>query len=292
MIKSMTGYGRARGVYGNRDITVEIKAVNHRYFEMFARIPRTYMQLEDYIRNYLQQKIVRGKIEVNINIDDSATDIKTIKLNKQLFEQYYNALKEISRDYSLSLDTSASVALRFPDVIAASKDDANIEELWNDILPVLDEALKSFIAQRESEGSRLAADIKNKCVEIEEKAGYIELKIPQIIEDYTKKLRARIENLLDGVEVDEQRLLTEVAIMADKLAVDEEVVRLRSHCESLREMFTEGVSNGKKMDFIVQEMNREINTVSSKIGDIEITRQAIDVKNTIEKIREQIQNIE
>ena len=292
MIKSMTGYGRARKLLNNRDITVEIKAVNHRYFEMYARIPRTYMQLEDKIRTNLQQKIVRGKTDVIVNIDDTQSDIRGVKLNENLFEAYYNALKDISQKYNLSLDSSASVALRFPDVLTQTRDETDIEEIWTDVRQVLDEALQDFLHQREAEGARLAQDISGKCAQIENAVKEIEDRIPQIEADYMQKLRARIEELLGDTKIDEQRLLTEVAIMADKLAVDEELVRLRSHTHSLKEMFKNGIAEGKKMDFYIQEMNREINTTTSKIGDIDITKTAIEVKSIIEKIREQVQNIE
>lgn len=292
MIKSMTGYGRARKLLNNRDITVEIKAVNHRYFEMYARIPRTYMQLEDKIRTHLQQKIVRGKTDVIVNIDDTQSDIRGVKLNENLFEAYYNALKDISQKYNLSLDSSASVALRFPDVLTQTRDETDIEEIWTDVRQVLDEALQDFLHQREAEGARLAQDISGKCAQIENAVKEIEDRLPQIEADYMQKLRARIEELLGDTKIDEQRLLTEVAIMADKLAVDEEIVRLRSHTRSLKEMFENGIAEGKKMDFYIQEMNREINTTTSKIGDIDITKTAIEVKAIIEKIREQVQNIE
>ncbi len=292
MIKSMTGYGRARKLLNNRDITVEIKAVNHRYFEMYARIPRTYLQLEDKIRTNLQQKIVRGKTDVIVNIDDTQSDIRGVKLNENLFEAYYNALKDISQKYNLSLDSSASVALRFPDVLTQTRDETDIEEIWTDVRQVLDEALQDFLHQREAEGARLAQDISGKCAQIENAVKEIEDRLPQIEADYMQKLRARIEELLGDTKIDEQRLLTEVAIMADKLAVDEEIVRLRSHTRSLKEMFENGIAEGKKMDFYIQEMNREINTTTSKIGDIDITKTAIEVKSIIEKIREQVQNIE
>ncbi|PWM44218.1 MAG: YicC family protein [Clostridiales bacterium] len=292
MIKSMTGYGRAREVLNKRDITVEIKAVNHRYFEMYARIPRTYMQIEDMVRSHLQKQIVRGKIEVSINIDDTQSDIRGVRLNENLFEAYYSSLKDLSQKYNLSLDTSASVALRFPDVLTQTRDEADLDEVWQDVMSVLDNALSAFLKQRKAEGERLAEDIIAKCSEIENNVDYIESRLPQIEEDYMKKLRQRIEDLLGDTKVDEQRLLTEVAIMADKLAVDEELVRLRSHTKGLREMFKSGVSEGKKMDFYIQEMNREINTTTSKIGDIGITKVAIEVKSIIEKIREQVQNIE
>ena len=203
---------------------------------MYARIPRTYLQLEDKIRTNLQQKIVRGKTDVIVNIDDTQSDIRGVKLNENLFEAYYNALKDISQKYNLSLDSSASVALRFPDVLTQTRDETDIEEIWTDVRQVLDEALQDFLHQREAEGARLAQDISGKCAQIENAVKEIEDRLPQIEADYMQKLRARIEELLGDTKIDEQRLLTEVAIMADKLAVDEEIVRLRSHTRSLKEM--------------------------------------------------------
>ena len=292
MIKSMTGYGKARAVTDGRDVTVEIKSVNHRYFEMFARIPRAYMQLEDMIRSYLQSRVVRGKIEVNVSIADNGAAVPSVKVNKPLFQAYLAALKDISESYGLPLGADAAVALRFPDVIAAEKEDEDMKSVWASVLPVLEQATDAFIAQREAEGERLSADIRGKCAEIKKNVDLIESRSSELIGEYEKKLRARIEELLGDVKVDEQRLLTEVAIMADRLAIDEELVRLNSHCKTLSDMFAEGVSNGKKMDFFIQEMNREANTISSKIGDLEVTSLVIEIKTCIEKIREQIQNVE
>ena len=292
MIKSMTGYGKARLVTDGRDVTVEIKSVNHRYFEMFARIPRAYMQIEDMIRSYLQTRIVRGKIEVNVSIADNGASVSAVKVNKPLFEAYYAALKDVSETYSLPFDAGAAVALRFPDVIAAEKEDEDVKAVWASVLPALEAATDAFIAQREAEGGRLSKYIQAKCAEIKSNVDFIESRSAQLIGEYEKKLRARIEELLGDVKVDEQRLLTEVAIMADRIAIDEELVRLNSHCKTLADMFADGVSNGKKMDFFIQEMNREANTISSKIGDLEVTARVIEIKTCIEKIREQIQNVE
>ena len=217
MIKSMTGYGKARLVTDGRDVTVEIKSVNHRYFEMFARIPRAYMQIEDMIRSYLQTRIVRGKIEVNVSIADNGASVSSVKVNKPLFEAYYAALKDVSETYSLPFDAGAAVALRFPDVIAAEKEDEDVKAVWASVLPALEAATDAFIAQREAEGGRLSKDIQAKCAEIKSNVDFIESRSAQLIGEYEKKLRARIEELLGDVKVDEQRLLTEVAVMADRI---------------------------------------------------------------------------
>lgn len=292
MIRSMTGFGRAREVLHGRDISVEIKAVNHRFLETFVRVPRAYSFLEEPLRRVVQQRIARGKMEISVSIDDSQATAGVIRFNRNLFEQYYGALKEVASSYDLPFSADATLALRLPDVLSASSEETDTEAVWQDVQTVLEAALDAFVSQRESEGERLAADIVGKCGEILSHVEYIEARSGQLVEEYIAKLRRRIETLLGDTKVDEQRLLTETAIMADRLAVDEEIVRLRAHGDALAEMFRSGASNGKKMDFIIQEMNREINTISSKIGDLDVTRRVIEVKTCIEKIREQVQNIE
>ena len=287
MIRSMTGFGKASAVYGDKTISVEIKSVNHRYFEMYARTPRSCMQLEDLIRTQLQKKIVRGKIEVNVNISFTGSEDVKISVNKELFKSYLDAFNEISEEFALKNDISSSLALR----VSETKE-IDMDKLWSEVLPVLDSAADSLIDLRTREGGRIAEDIIFKCEFIKENVKYIEARSEKLVGEYETKLRNRIIQLLGDTNVDEQRLLTEVAIMADKVAVDEEIIRLDSHRASLSEMFESGESNGKKMDFIIQEMNREVNTISSKIGDIDITKKIIELKNCIEKIREQIQNIE
>lgn len=292
MIRSMTGFGKATAVYEDKTVSVEIKSVNHRYFEMYARTPRSCMQLEDLIRTHLQKRIVRGKIEVNVNISFSGSEDVKIAVNKELFKSYLDAFSELSEEFSLKNDVSASIALRIPDVLSSETKEIDMEKLWSEVLPVVDSAVDSLIDLRTREGGRIAEDIISKCEFIKENVKYIEARSEKLVSEYEDKLRNRIIQLLGDTHIDEQRLLTEVAIMADKVAVDEEVIRLNSHCAALAEMFESGESNGKKMDFIIQEMNREVNTISSKIGDIDITKKIIELKNCIEKIREQIQNIE
>ncbi len=289
----MTGYGRAKKEVGGRIITVELKSVNHRYFELNARIPRVYMQLEDIMRRYLQQRIVRGKVDVNVCIETApAAASGDITVNTVLLGQYISAITDAAEKFGLKNDLTASTILRLPDVVTSSDSEEDTEKLWDDVKTVVDEAVDMFVARREAEGANLAADIISKCEYIEQNVAKIEQRSEELTAEYKKRLEDKIKELLGDRQADEQRVLTEVAIMADKLAVDEETVRLASHCKAMREMLSSGVSNGKKMDFIVQEMNREVNTISSKIGDINVTRIAIELKNCIEKIREQIQNIE
>lgn len=299
MIRSMTGYGRARKITGERDVTVEIKSVNHRYCETFIRIPRSYMQLEDVLRGYLQKNIHRGKIEVAVNIDRTENaSAPALKTDDALLAEYVKAMRLAADKYGLSADIPATVVLKLPDVLQREKEEPDADEIWAAVKASVDEALAAFFAQREKEGAFLVSDIVAKCGEIEEHVKYIESRSGELIAEYRAKLDAKIKELLGDRQPDEQRLLTEVAIMADKTAIDEELVRLASHTENLRNLLSssvekaEAVSVGKKVDFIIQEMNREINTISSKIGDMDVTLHVIEVKTCIEKIREQIQNIE
>ena len=299
MIRSMTGYGRARKIIGDRDITVELKSVNHRYCETFIRIPRSYMQIEDILRGYLQKNIHRGKIEVSVNIDRTENaPVPALKTDDALLAEYVKALREAAEKYGLTDDLTATSVLRFPDVLQRDKEDPDIDEVWAAVKETVDEALSAFFAQREREGVFLVENIVEKCGEIEEHVKYIESRSEKLMGEYKAKLEAKISELLGGATPDEQRVLTEVAIMADKTAIDEELVRLASHTKNLKNILSgamekkEAESVGKKVDFVIQEMNREINTISSKIGDMDVTLHVIEVKNCIEKIREQIQNIE
>ena len=300
MIRSMTGYGRAREIIGDRDMTVEIKSVNHRYCETFVRISRSYMQIEDILRNYIQKNIFRGKIEIAVNIEKTGdSESRTLRLNDGLLREYITILKDAAEKYSLANDVSAISILKMPEVLQKEKEEPDTEELWRDLKTVVDKALAGFFSQREKEGRFLVSDIIKKCDEITEHVSFIESRSEKLVDEYREKLTARITELLEDKKPDEQRLLTEVAIMADKLAIDEELVRLASHTENLRSLLRDAldesvpaVSIGKKTDFIIQEMNREINTISSKIGDMEVTLRVIEVKTCIEKIREQVQNIE
>lgn len=292
MIRSMTGYGRAQRAFETRDITVEIKAVNHRYFELNARIPRAYLSLEDPIRAELRKQIVRGKVDLNLSVSRKEGDDTNVTVNRVLLSRYLEQLRAASEEYGLEDDLTASTLLRLPSVVTTENEEEDAASVWEQILPVLNEAIEAFVAQRESEGRRLAEDIVAKCEELNAFASRVEEHLPALMEAYETRLRTRMQDLLADRAVDEGRILTEVAVMSDKTAVDEELVRLRSHTAALRDMLEKGVSNGKKMDFIVQELNREVNTLTSKIGDLDVTRIAIEMKSVIEKIREQIQNIE
>lgn len=257
------------------------------------------MQIEDILRGYLQKNIHRGKIEVSVNIDRTENaPVPALKTDDALLAEYVKVLREAAEKYGLTDDLTATSVLRFPDVLQRDKEDPDIDEVWAAVKETVDEALTAFFAQREREGVFLVENIVEKCGEIEEHVKYIENRSEKLMGEYKAKLEAKISELLGGAAPDEQRVLTEVAIMADKTAIDEELVRLASHTKNLKNILSgamekkEAESVGKKVDFVIQEMNREINTISSKIGDMDVTLHVIEVKNCIEKIREQIQNIE
>ena len=289
----MTGFGRASAVANGVSITVEIKSVNHRYLELNARVPRAYMQLEDNLRSYISTRIARGKLDLNLNLDFSAAESnKTVTVDRKLLRNYLDEISSVSEEFGLTNDVTAGTVLRLPDVFSLTQNESDAEEMWLAVKPVVEEAVNALIKQREAEGKRLYTDIAAKCETIKERVAVINARVPCLTEEYCAKLKKRIEKLLGGAEVDQQRLLTEVAIMADKIAIDEEVVRLGSHAAALEEALLEEKPVGKYIDNSIQEMNREVNTISSKIGDLEVTRIVLELKSVIEQIREQIQNIE
>lgn len=299
MIRSMTGYGRARNVVDGTDVTVEIKSVNNRYCELNIKLPRAFLQLEDSVRSLLKKQIIRGKVDVGITIIELDGEAGKLVLNEKLLEQYLETFKYAEEKYSLRNDISVSSIVRLPDVLTSLQEDPDMTALSEKIMPVVSEALSVFISQREKEGEYLVNDIISKCEEIAEIKNRIATKAEILIPQYVEKLKDRTARLMGDVSVDPQRMLTEIAIMADRMAIDEELVRLGSHIEKLQGIFEAGLKSGsdaspsgKMTDFVIQEMNREINTITSKIGDLEITNDAIAIKVLIEKIREQIQNIE
>lgn len=292
MTKSMTGYGRAQSVIDGFDVTVEIKSVNHRYFEFSSRVPRVYGFLEEKLKSFLQSRISRGKVDCFVQIEALDDMQAVVKVNKSLADGYYKALKEMSEQYNLPADFTAVDISRFPDVLSVHKEEADEEKLWKAVSKVLGNAVDNFIAMRENEGKRLEEDILSRADLILNKVRFIEERSPQTVKEYSEKLLARMQEVLGDVHIDEQRILTEAAVYADKIAVAEETVRLRSHVSQLREMFNSKDAIGRKMDFLIQEMNREANTIGSKAQDVEIARNVLDIKAEIEKIREQVQNIE
>ncbi len=293
MIKSMTGYGRARRELHKRDITVEVRSVNNRYLDCAVRMPRMYAFAEDAVKQCVQKAVSRGKVDVFISVDASAADVAKVAVNRELAAQYAAALKELSEvcgptAYRVTPDQLA----RFPDVLTVTKADEDLETVSADLCAVLEEALAAFNAMRATEGARLAEDIGNRLDNILAGTGQVEARSPETVAEYRRKLTARMQEVLQSATVDEQRILTEAAVYADKVAVDEETVRLRSHVSQLRNMLASDEPMGRKMDFLIQEVNRESNTIGSKCSDVEIAQVVVNLKAEVEKMREQVQNVE
>lgn len=292
MIKSMTGFGRSEQLLGGRNITVEIRSVNHRYYEFSARVPRSMGFLEERLKGFLGEFISRGKVEVSVSVVSVEAADTLIEINKKIAEGYVNALRGVKDELWLTDDLSLTALMRLPDIFAVRKAAVEEDELWGDVKAVCGEAAEKFVKMREAEGAKMRLDIEGRLVVISRIVAEIERLSPQSVQKYRDKLYARLQELLEGRDIDEQRIITEAAIFADKTAVAEETVRLKSHIEQLSGMLEQGGSMGRKLDFLIQEFNREANTIGSKALDIEITRLVVDLKSEIEKIREQIQNIE
>ena len=292
MVKSMTGFGRACKEIDGYMITVEIKSVNHRYFEFSCRCPRQYGFIDDKIKSFINSKVARGKIECFVGIEALNTESADVVVNNTLAGAYVKALKELSDNYGLKEDFGASTVARFPDVLIVRKSEEDENKIWQLVKTVADEAVEKFIEMRKVEGKRMYDDVYSRSQFILDTVSFIEERSPQTVKEYNDKLVERVHELLGDVSLDENRLLQEVAIYADKVAVAEETVRLRSHISQLRDFISSDEAVGRKLDFLIQEINRETNTIGSKCNDVEIARKVVDVKAEIEKIREQIQNIE
>lgn len=292
MIRSMTGFGRAQETIDGMSITVEMKSVNHRYFDFSSRVPRTYGFLEEKLKSYIQSFVARGKLECYVQIEALEVEDCVVSVNHSLASGYIEALKELSEIYNLENDMTVTSIAKYHDIFSVHKSEADEERIWNAVKTVTDKSLRSFISMREKEGEKLKNDILSRCDTILENVKFIEERSPQTVAEYNSKLLERMKNVLEDVQVDEQRLLTEAAIYADKIAVAEETVRLRSHIDQMHEFMDSEIAIGRKMDFLIQEFNREANTIGSKAQDVEIARKVIDIKAEIEKIREQVQNIE
>ena len=292
MVKSMTGYGRAEDTLNGCTITVELRSVNNRYLDCNVRMPRLYLFAEETIKSRVQNTISRGKVDVFVTLDSTGGEQVQVSVNQPLADGYYAALTQLAERYGLSKDISVSLLSRFPDVLLAEKAEEDVEQRAQDICSVLDRALADFDQMRTREGARLEADVLSRAARIEELVGKGEERSPQTVAEYRAKLEARMNEVLSNTQLDPARILTEAAIFADKVAVDEETVRLRSHIGQLRHMLEQGGATGRKLDFLIQEFNREANTIGSKCSDIDIARHVVDIKAEIEKIREQVQNIE
>lgn len=292
MLKSMTGYGRAQKILNGRDILVEIRSVNHRYYEYSSRVPRTYSYIDEKLKSLLKQKVSRGKIDVNVSINNIEGRDTEIAINKGIAEGYVNALRSVAEELNLEDDIKLSKLIKLPDIFTVQKTPDDEEQVWNDVAEIAGEALDRFVEMREKEGKKLRTDVLEKTALILEMVGKVEEISPQTTENYRKRLYQKISELLENKDIDNQRILTETAVFAEKIAVDEETVRLRSHISQLTDLLDTGDAIGRKLDFIVQEMNREVNTIGSKAQDLNITKLVVDMKAELEKIREQIQNIE
>ena len=292
MVKSMTGYGRARQTLHGRDITVEVRSVNNRYLDCTVKVPRTYIFAEDAVKSHVQKAVSRGKVDVFITIDATAADETVVAVNEPLARGYYEALTKIRDMFSLEGELTAAVLAKFPDVLTVTKAEEDLESVAGDICAVLDEALEAYNAMRAVEGVKLCEDIAGRVTTIETVVGKVEERSPQTVAAYREKLTARMQEVLQSTTIDESRILTEAAIFADKIAVDEETVRLRSHIAQLRTMLKSDQPVGRKLDFLIQEVNRECNTIGSKCNDLTIAQDVVNMKAEVEKIREQVQNIE
>lgn len=292
MVLSMTGYGRARLTLHGRDITVEIKSVNSRYFEYSSRLPRGYSFLEDKLKKLVNGKIARGKAELNLTIVNVEAPDTVITPNVELARQYKAAMDEMARQLGMRNDVTLSGLCRFPDMFSAVHAEADEAELSQDVQAVAAAALENFVAMRAAEGAKLREDVLARLCTLEKDVGVIEQTSAARVQKYTDKLYARLKELLDGRDIDDARILTEAAIFADKTAVDEETVRLRSHIRQYRDILALSEPVGRKLDFLTQELNRETNTIGSKCNELDITRVVVEMKGEIEKIREQIQNLE
>lgn len=292
MIRSMTGFGRGEATVDGRDITVEIKSVNHRYFEFNCRTTRGFGFLEEKLKSYIKERVSRGKIDMFVSLSQKEDTESIVKINPSLALGYINALKKLSDEYGVKDDISVSTVSSYSDIFQVHKAPEDEEEVWNAVKPVLDTALNNFIAMRETEGEKMKADVMSRAKHILSIVDEIESRSPERVKEYEARLKERIEELLGSADYDEQRVITEVAIFADKVAVDEETVRLRSHFDQLKSMMDSDGEVGRKLDFIIQEMNREANTIGSKANDSSLSHMVVDIKAEIEKIREQIQNIE
>ncbi len=292
MIKSMTGYGRGQQIIDGREITVEIKSVNHRYFEFSARVPRAYGYLEEKLKSFVQGKVARGKVDVGVTIFNIEGKDAQIEVNQSIATGYVEALRKANETIGLTDDLTLSQLIRLPDIFNVVKTTEDEEVIWNLVKTVAEEALDNFVSMRETEGHKMKDDIKSRLAYISELVKKVEERSPLVTEAYRERLYNKISEILNDKKIDEQRILTEAAIFSEKTAVDEETVRLKSHIQQFTALLDTTDSVGRKLDFLIQEFNRESNTIGSKAQDVEITRIVVELKSEIEKIREQIQNIE
>jgi uncharacterized protein (TIGR00255 family) len=294
VVRSMTGYGRAKQSRNGRNITVELRSVNNRYLDCTVKMPRAFIFAEDAIKNLVQKGVGRGKVDVFITVESAGAEETVVTVNESLANSYVAVLKQLRTIAGECVTPTFQVTelARLPDILTITKAEEDLETISADLCAVAEEAIAAHAAMRETEGKRLAEDVLSRAETISNLLSRVEERAPGIVEDYRARLTAKLQEVLGNTQIDEGRILAEAAIYADKVAVDEETVRLRSHLSQLREMLEQGGAIGRKLDFLIQEFNREANTIGSKCSDIETSRLVVDIKAEIEKIREQIQNIE
>lgn len=292
MIKSMTGYGRAVERVNGREFTVEIRSVNNRYLDCTVKLPRAISFAEDAVKQRVKTVVARGKVDVYITMASEAQEDVKISLNRPVLEGYLAAMRQVAQEYGVRDDISVTALTKMPEVLLVEKPELDETQLQNDLLSVVDKALSAYDAMRLREGAALEADLRSRAAIIEDLVGQVEKASPQTVNDYRTRLENKLREVLENTAIDESRILTEAAIFADKVAVDEETVRLRSHLRQMDQMLSGNGGVGRKLDFLLQEMNREANTTGSKCTDVGIARIVVDIKAELEKIREQTQNIE
>ena len=292
MVHSMTGYGRAMQSLNGKEITVELRSVNNRFLDCNVKMPRAFSYAEDAVKQAVKQSVSRGKVDVYISVQVTAEENVRVNLNRPVLEGYLQALQSIAKDYPVRDDISATSLTRFPDVFVVEKAEEDEEQNTADIVQVAKEAICAYNAMRQTEGAAMVADLRNRAATILDYVSRIEERSPQTVQEYRARLENKMREVLENTNIDESRILTEAAIFADKVCVDEETVRLRSHFDQLEALVKSGGPIGRKLDFLLQEMNRESNTIGSKCNDLELTRYVVEIKSELEKIREQIQNIE
>ena len=292
MIRSMTGFGRGESQDGGKEFLVEMKTVNHRYCDVFIKLPRILSSLEDRVREAVSKAVSRGKIDVYISYEDHGEDSKSIIIDEALASAYIKGLEALRDKYGLADDISVSLVSRFPDIMRVEKTEEDQEKIWLVLKIAMENALHSLIAMREIEGEELTNNLKERTDYMESVIKEINVRAPEVVKEYKQRLESRIKELLEQQTIDESRLAMEVAIFADRCSIDEELVRLGSHINQVRAALDNNQPVGRKLDFLIQEMNREINTIGSKANDLVITQNVVELKSELEKMREQIQNIE
>lgn len=292
MLKSMTGFGRERKTIGDYDVSVEIRSVNNRYFELNTKIPRSCLFLEDKLKNLVKTKVSRGKVELSLSVSNVQGKETAVTVNNLVIESYVTALREAGKIYGLTDDLTLKDVFNMTDAFTISRPDEDEEVIWNSVKEVAEAALDNFVSMREAEGAKMKADLLEKLSNVENMIEKVCVLSPENVENYRKKLYEKLSEILSDRNIPEDRILLEAGIFSEKTAVDEETVRLKSHFSQFRTMLDSGEPVGRKLDFLVQELNREVNTIGSKAQNLEITRIVVDAKSEIEKIREQIQNIE